>query len=218
MSKAPFVPIHVFIDNSNIFHGARRVAQELEPHVPAQALRVYFWNLAGLIESSRPKHTGVLAGSVPPGNDALWEHAQRAGYNTDLLRKVETEDGRMVEQGVDEMLHLKIANAILDHSPPAILVLVTGDGSESDFGTGFPRQAQRALRQGWDVEVYSWKCQLSGAFRRLAADHPGKVKVVELDPWYQKLTFVKGGGTHTFKTKSGANVIVEVKDRVVARL
>jgi hypothetical protein len=207
----------VFIDNSNIFLGAKRTAQELEPQAPPQAIRVYFWNLARLVENGRSKQTGVLAGSVPPGNDALWEHARRTGYSTDLLRRVEADDGRLVEQGVDEMLHLKIANAILDHNPPATLVLVTGDGSESDFGTGFPLQARRALKQGWDVEVYSWKCQLSGAFRRLAIEHPGKVKIVELDPWYERITFVKGGGSHSYVTKSGATVTIDVSERVVGK-
>ncbi len=46
------------------------------------------------------------------------KHAQRGGYDTDLLRRVEADDGRLIEQGVDEMLHLKIANALLDSKRP----------------------------------------------------------------------------------------------------
>jgi hypothetical protein len=131
---------------------------------------------------------------------------------------VKTDDGRHVEQGVDEMLHLKIANALLDHPSPGILVLVTGDGRDSQFDTGFPIQARRAIKNGWDVEVYSWKCQLSNQFRQLESDHPGRVSIHELDQWYLQTTFVREGGTWTYPTSSGASVTIEVKERVVAKL
>jgi hypothetical protein len=54
------------------------------------------------------------------------------------------------------MLHLKIANAILDHKPPQTLVMVSGDGKVSKWDTSFPGQAERALRAGWTAEVWSW--------------------------------------------------------------
>jgi hypothetical protein len=205
-------PIHVFIDNSNIFGGAQRASQTHEPHFPRFAVRVYIPNLIKLIEGSRPVGTKAFAGSVPPGNDDLWAYAQRHGYNTDLLRRVEHDDGRLVEQGVDELLHLKIANALLDNEGANTLVLATGDGSVSDFGTGFVLQAERALKRGWEVEVWSWRGQLSRNFAKLQVQ--GRtVTVRELDPFYFSTTFVRAG---VYRDGSGKEV--HVADRVVSSL
>lgn len=184
---------HVFIDNSNIFYGAQRAAKVREAHIPRFAIRIYFKHLARLVEKPHKIATRVLAGSVPPGNDELWQHARDAGYNTDLLRKIERDDGTLGEQAVDEMLHLKIANAILDHEPPQTLVLVTGDGKVSDFDTSFPRQAERALKRNWNVQVWSWTEQLSRSFRDLSQRFPGRLEIALLDTHYPKITFVSAG-------------------------
>lgn len=205
------MPLHLFIDNSNILGGARRTAAQSEAHVPWQAMRVYWRNFFALVEEQRGALTKIVAGSIPPGNEELWTYAHDFGYNTDLLRKVEADDGRMVEQAVDEMLHLKIANATLDHEPPQTLVLATGDGKTSDYDTSFPAQARRALKRGWSVELWSWQAQLSNAWRRLAQEHSG-LKVRTLDPFYYSITFVKGGTYHL----PGGDVTLA--DRVVSRL
>lgn len=205
------MPAHLFVDNSNMFGGARRAAETLEPDAVWLSVRVYYPNLFRLIEDHYDVQTRVLAGSVPPGNEELWEIARRAGYETDLLRKVERDDGRLGEQAVDEMLHLKIANVLLDREPPQILVLATGDGRLGQFGTSFPLQAERALKRGWNVEVWSWKDQLSSNFARIPPQGGVSVRVRELDPHYRMITFIKGG-SYTLGTTS-----VSVKDRIVAK-
>lgn len=101
------MPRHIFIDNSNIFAGARRTAEKREPDQLSKAVRVYVKNLARLLEGTGPVKTRVLAGSIPPGNDELWDYARQSGHDTDLLRKINSEDGKAGEQGVDELLHLK---------------------------------------------------------------------------------------------------------------
>jgi hypothetical protein len=184
---------HIFIDNSNIFGGAQRAAATHEPEAVWMAVRLYYRNFFQLLERETNPVTKVLAGSVPPGNEVLWEHTRRYGYNTDLLRRIERDDGRLVEQGVDEIAHLKIANVLLDHEPPQTLVLVTGDGNDSDFGTSFTKQAERALKRGWNVHVWSWADQLSGKFSRLSAADPGNLTINELDSYYKSITFVQGG-------------------------
>ena len=184
---------HIFVDNANIFGGAQRAAKVIEPRVPWQAIRVYYQNFFKVLEHGhRDIKTRMLGGSVPPGNDDLWAYAKKARYNTDLLKRVDSDDGRLVEQGVDELLHLKIANALLDYPPPQTLVLGTGDGIVSQFGTSFRDQIVRAFKQGWSVRVFSWKAQLSGKLRRLDCDTVD-MEIHELDPWYRSITFVKGG-------------------------
>ncbi len=206
------MPRHIFIDNSNIFGGAQRAAETLEPGAVWLAVRLYFKNLAKLLEKGDAVTTRMLAGSMPPGNDALWEHARQAGYNTDLLHRVEVAGGKLVEQGVDEMLHLKIANAILDCPAPQTLVIASGDGRVSTFNTGFTTQAERALKFGWNVEVWSWSGQLSNTFARMAARHGGRLTVHLLDPYYRSLTFVSAGN-YTVGTTS-----MTVAARVVSKL
>jgi hypothetical protein len=203
---------HVFVDNSNIYGGAQRAAATLEPNALWIAVRVYYRNFFRLIEGNDTVVTRVLGGSIPPGNEGLWQTARDLGYNTDLLHRIENDTGNLVEQGVDELLHLKIANVLLDYNAPQKLVLCTEDGSESNFGTSFLRQAERAVKRGWTVEIWSWRQQLSGKFDSLRNIGSGTINTKHLDPHYMAITFVKGG-TYFLGTSS-----VTVNDRVVGRL
>jgi hypothetical protein len=187
------VDAHIFIDNSNIFQGARRAAEIHEPGVVKQAVRLYYQNFFRLVEAGTSPVTRVLGGSGPAGNEDLWNYARQAGYDTDLLRRVEKLDGSLGEQGVDEVLHLKIANALLDHEPPQRLVVCTGDARDSDFGTSFKSQIQRALKRGWEVRVWSWRDQLSGRFQQLVERSRGRLTISFLDPYYREITFVQAG-------------------------
>src|SRR6516225_11488788 len=85
---------HIFIDNSNMYGGAQRAAEKLDPGAVWLAVRLYLRNFVNLIEG-RNATTRVLAGSVPPGNEGLWQTARDLGYNTDLLKRVERDDGRL---------------------------------------------------------------------------------------------------------------------------
>ena len=186
--------IHVFFDNSNIWGGAQAVRNITEPGVPWSALRLHFANLFTLIEGGRSASNAVLAGSVPPSCESLWEYAREQGYDTDLLRRVEKEDGSIGEQGVDEILHMKIANAIIDFDPPQTLVVATGDGRVSEFGTGFVTQIRRALGKGWNVEVWSWGETLNERkYHALRDEFTGRLIIKYLDPHYRSVTFVRGG-------------------------
>lgn len=149
---------------------------------------------------------------MPPGNEPLWQTARDLGYNTDLLRRVELDDGRMGEQAVDELLHLKIANTLLDNDGEHELVIASGDGALSDFNTSFITQAERALRRGWTVRVWSWTAQMSTRYAPLFDQYPGRLHLNALDPFYPSVTFVKGGG---YLMEGDA---VQVRERVVAPL
>jgi hypothetical protein len=184
---------HIFVDNSNIFWGAQRAAAVHEPAAVYCAVRLYYRNFFSLIETGVDAKTRVLAGSVPPGNEELWNFARQGGYDTDLLHKVERDDGRLGEQGVDEMLHLKIANVLLDYEPPQVLVLATGDGKEGDFQTSFTRQIERALQRKWAVMIWSWQEQLSGRFQALIPSSNGLLSIRDLDRYYKSIVFIKGG-------------------------
>ncbi|WP_264813322.1 NYN domain-containing protein [Gluconacetobacter sacchari] len=184
---------HIFLDNSNIFGGAQRVAREKE-EAPWPSVRVDYQNLFSIIRRNRTSlGYSMLAGSVPPGNDALWAAAQTAGFDTTLLRRVENDDGRLVEQGVDEAIHLRIGNTLLDEDNPGTLVILTGDGATTEQGSSFTKQVERAAKRQWNVEIWSWKLQLSPKLRDMRWKYPNYVTVYFLDEWYWGLIFIKGG-------------------------
>lgn len=203
---------HIFVDNSNVIWGAQRACEVLEHGAVWLAVRIYWRNFFALLEHPGKVITRVLAGSVSGGSEPLWEYANRFGYDTKLLRQVERADGRHGEQAVDEMLILQIAHALLDFDPPQTLVLVTGDGKETEFGNSFSREVERALKRGWDVEVWSWKDQMSSRYERVRSPVGRQPKIHHLDPYWPQITFTKAG-RYTLK-----GVSVDVAGRVVAPL
>ncbi|TEB25066.1 hypothetical protein FA13DRAFT_1260904 [Coprinellus micaceus] len=74
------------------------------------------------------------------------------------------------EQGVDELLQLKLHQAIADVDvvpPGSTIVLATGDGNVGQFNEdGFLGPVRTALKRGWKVELYAWEDGLSRAWRR----------------------------------------------------
>jgi hypothetical protein len=205
--------IHVFYDNSNILGGAQGAFAENEPHVPWYLQRVHFGHIFDLIEGRRDASTKALAGSVPPSSEMLWEYARKKGYNTDLLKRIEKEDGTTGEQAVDEMLHLKIANAIIDHSAPQHLVVATGDGRLSAYGTSFITQIERAIKAGWTAEVWSWNANLNGKYKDLARKNPKTFQVKYFDEYFYQITFVKEGIVYP-----SPGVEVKLVGRIVSKL
>ncbi|KAK7062681.1 hypothetical protein VNI00_000169 [Paramarasmius palmivorus] len=69
---------------------------------------------------------------------------------------------RYREQGVDELLQLKLHQALasLDGPPPkdSTIILATGDGNSGQFNEdGFLGSVRTALKRGWKVELYAWE-------------------------------------------------------------
>ncbi|KZT64738.1 hypothetical protein DAEQUDRAFT_752863 [Daedalea quercina L-15889] len=81
---------------------------------------------------------------------------------------------RYREQGVDELLQLKLHQAIAhaDEVPAgATIVLATGDGNVGQFNEeGFLGCVRTALKKGWRVELYAWEGGLSNAWLREFGD------------------------------------------------
>ena len=84
---------------------------------------------------------------------------------------------RYREQGVDEVLQLKLYQAIADGDAPpnATIVLATGDGRAGQFNEeGFIGCIRIALKKGWRVELYSWEDGLSRSWKREFGEGPYK--------------------------------------------
>lgn len=97
---------------------------------------------------------------------------------------------RYREQGVDELLQLKLHQAIADvdaDAPPkgSTIVLATGDGNVGQFNEeGFLGCVRTALKKGWRVELYAWEGGLSRAWAREFGDGgpwADKFRIVPMD-------------------------------------
>lgn len=96
---------------------------------------------------------------------------------------------KWVEQAVDEILHLKMMESIVDAREASTMVLATGDAAEAEYSGGFLKMVERALGKGWKVELASFKHNMSGAYKRkeFRQKWGDKFRVVELDDFVEVL-------------------------------
>lgn len=74
---------------------------------------------------------------------------------------------KWVEQAVDEILHLKMLESLVDSAKdPSTIVLATGDAAEAEYSGGFMQQVERALANGWVVELVSFTRNTSSLYTR----------------------------------------------------
>ncbi|KAG9311256.1 hypothetical protein JVU11DRAFT_8340 [Chiua virens] len=104
---------------------------------------------------------------------------------------------RYREQGVDELLQLKLHQAVAATDPPppnATIVLATGDGNVGEFNEeGFLGPVRLALQRGWKIELYAWEEGLSRAWKRSFSDGPWKerFKIIKLEDFADDLLEVE---------------------------
>lgn len=98
------------------------------------------------------------------------------------------------EQAVDEILHLKMMQSLLDTQKPATIVLCTGDAAEAEFSDGFLRNVERALQRGWYVEVVGWRDTMADAWFNDAfrKKHGWHFRTVVLDSVVEELLAIYG--------------------------
>lgn len=96
---------------------------------------------------------------------------------------------RWVEQGVDEILHLKILESLVDTDEPTTIVLATGDAAEAEYSDGFMKMVERALQRGWSVELVSFLQTTSFAYRKeeFRAKWGDRFKMINLEEYIEEL-------------------------------
>jgi predicted alpha/beta-hydrolase family hydrolase len=89
---------------------------------------------------------------------------------------------------VDEIIHLKILESVLDY-PPSTIVLASGDGAAGEYSPGFTKVIERCLTRGWEVEVLSFKQNLSGFYRNkeFKKTWKDKFRFIPLDGFVEEL-------------------------------
>ena len=180
--------VFVYWDNSNIFHEAQRLAEEIE-NSPEARFRVCinFDNLLRLAHADRPVEKALAAGSVPPEMQQLWNRMESKGVQVHLHNRGSRERG---EQDVpDRLLQLSMLEDALDYNGnPGIVVLLTGDGAGYMEGMGFHSTLERMHRRRWRVEILSWAHSTNQRMRRWAEDHG---LFIPLDDFYNAITFLE---------------------------
>ena len=112
-------------------------------------------------------------------------HDQSSSSETNAGPTVE----RWVEQAVDEILHLKILESIVDSERPSTIVLATGDAAEAEYSGGFLKMVERALSKGWSIELVSFSTTTSRAYSRkeFRSKWGAKFKLIPLDRYAEHL-------------------------------
>ncbi|KAF2218440.1 hypothetical protein BDZ85DRAFT_208114 [Elsinoe ampelina] len=200
------------------FHDALKRARGIPSHVRVPRVDISFDSLALLLERRRPIAKRVLAGSTPhiPAFDiaksigyecCILDKVYKARELTDRQRffiagSTSSTDApnaladipthapeKFVEQGVDEILHLKILESIVDADEPTTIVLATGDAAQAEYSGGFMKMVERALEKGWRVELVSWRAGVSKLYlKRGFRERWGeRFRVVELDGWVEEM-------------------------------
>ena len=150
----------------------------------------------------------VLVGSSPVTKEIV--EAGSLGYETCILDRVEKEvtpekesstsassgsetsvsrkKTRYVEQGVDELLHMKMLESIIDYEPSTV-VLASGDGAPAEFSMGFFHVILRYLMLGWTVEVVAFRNNLNKNYRDAAFRRKwgNKFRLILLDDYAEEL-------------------------------
>jgi len=130
-------------------------------------------------------------GSSPPGNGGYMS----SGSGTTTTRGSETTappqyaPAKMIEQGVDEILHLKMLESVVDTEVPSTIVLATGDAAQAEYSSGFMAMVERALKKGWKVELVSWSKNISLMYsrREWTQTWGGRFKIIYLDDYAEEL-------------------------------
>ncbi|PSR84361.1 hypothetical protein BD289DRAFT_368658 [Coniella lustricola] len=182
-------PIHVFIDASNIiigFYGKIKQARYIPIDSRIRIPSFFFEGFATAIERGRPCAKRIFAGSMKPGASTpnYMSEAASLGYEMNILQRVkgskktrsqydmivpgvyipESFDHSHREQGVDEILQLKMMHTLIDTAQPGTMVVATGDAAEAEFSDGFHKCVVRALQLGWLVEVVGFRENMSSAW------------------------------------------------------
>ncbi|KIV98608.1 uncharacterized protein PV09_09601 [Verruconis gallopava] len=96
---------------------------------------------------------------------------------------------KWVEQGVDEILHLRILESIVDTDIPSRMVVATGDAAKAEYSEGFMKMIVRALKKGWFVELVAFSKSISSEYLKKSFKDQWKdqFQVIVLDKWAQFL-------------------------------
>lgn len=167
--------------------GSLKPASQHPDYMKEAELCGYDMNILQRVTGPKPKTSNPHITKMPmPASGALDEDSDDYGPWCPPMQVAM----KHREQGVDEILHLKMVQSILDAPKPGTMVLATGDAAEAEFSDGFLSNVERALERGWNVELVGWRRNISGAWRNKAFQAKwavGQFRLIELDGLAEEL-------------------------------
>ncbi len=169
--------LFLFIDNSNIYIEAQRVARSKYYYDDELVvrLRVSYGKLLEYVRDERPLEEIVLVGSKPPPNDSLWNHLKKLCIKPIIFDR-DFYSGK--EKAVDAELTNCIRDALEDNPEPGTIALVSGDKD-------YKPTLERCLKRKWKVEIYFWE-QASHDLKKMKG-----VSFINLDDAFKEITFLE---------------------------
>ncbi|KAI9779978.1 MAG: hypothetical protein M1816_003293 [Peltula sp. TS41687] len=199
------------------FFDCLKMARGIPLRVRMRRVPFSFHSFSMILERGRSVSKKALLGSRPLV-PAMTE-AEQCGYEVSLLKRVpkspeatlrlrangngmgngnsaassgsDAASGsrRKTEQGVDEILQMKILESIVDVKEPSTIVLASGDAAVAEYSEGFLKTVVRALEKGWKVELVSFAKSMSSAYRSQAFLQKWKdqFQIIKLDPYAEEL-------------------------------
>ncbi|EHY58633.1 hypothetical protein HRR83_007355 [Exophiala dermatitidis] len=212
------IHVFVDISNISIgFHDCLKLARGMPRETRLKRVPLCFHNFSLVLERGRPAAKRVLVGSdkyaaieqakslgfetnilervhkakeLTPRQKKYLSAGETSGSETNTTFPKNTPAAeKWVEQAVDEILHLKILESLIDAERPSTIVLATGDAAEAEYSGGFLRMVERALEKGWSVELVSFRLNTSSLYKRkeFRAKWGPMFKWIELDPFVEFL-------------------------------
>ena len=163
-AAAPSPPIWIFVDNSNIWIGAKYLANKVKGFKSSKdhRVRISIGNLTDVVAKSRDVRQGILYGSEPPKIDSVWEKIRQH-----KCWEVKTKKRSYIthkEKEVDAQLLVDVTEVACITPPQkrSTIVLITGDADMC------PAVEKIMKYEGWKVEIYMWEDSLSDRLKVLS--------------------------------------------------
>ncbi len=176
--------IYIFVDDSNIWIGAKALQSKLKRFktVEDHRVRIDVGKLTDVLADKRPVSKGVLYGSEPPPVDTVWKKIKEQGWRveTDRKHKYTGKEKKVDTRLVAEVTGLAIRTPIEERTT---IVLVSGDADM------IPAIEEVLKESHWQVEVCMWKHVMSRDLHRFERDNHDRVKVNHLDDFLGKVSF-----------------------------
>ena len=157
-------PIWIYVDNSNIWIGAKKLASKVKGFQSSKdhRVRINIGNLTDVVSKSRDVKTGTLYGSEPPQIDSVWDKIREHKHWTVKTKKKSYLTHK--EKEVDAQLLVDVTEVACTTpvSERSTIVLITGDADMC------PAVEKIMEYDGWKVEIYTWQDSLSRRLKTLS--------------------------------------------------
>jgi len=150
--------IHIFVDHSNLWGGARGASRLKNPDKEEMAARLSVKILDRILGGRKiGVSTKIVSGGIPPGMEGVWAEYQKCGYDTQRLVR----DDKWKERGVDHTIIGHMWRLVARHrDDPTTLILASGDGKQNEFHTSFYEILEEVLTHSkyasWEVRLASF--------------------------------------------------------------